>query len=327
MICLNLNESPYDLMHEIKEEVICCIRQTSLNRYPQRDALEEDLARFYRVSRENISVGNGSDEMIQLLAMAYGQRGKTVTISPTFSMYRHCVESVGGTVEEIPLRDDFSLDMPRLLKASSNASLVFLCSPNNPTGNIIPRSQLEQVVASTAGVVVIDEAYGEYCSNGVDELINQSDNIVMLRTFSKAWSLAGARLGVAIGSRAPIKELEALRLPFNLNALTIALARVILEVSGGKGPRISPVITERKRVFDALKQLPGIVPYQSETNFILFKTETDAKALWEGLQERQILVRYFENDSRLKDCLRVSIGLPQENTAFLMAMEDLLCGK
>ena len=320
MINLDLNESPFDLMAEVKDEIASRIKRLNYNRYPQRDALEENLSRLYDISPDNILVGNGSDELIQLIALVYGRKGKCVIPTPTFSMYEQCLKMVGGSVCRVPLSPDFSLDTAAIIAESRDAELVFLCNPNNPTGRAASMQDIVSIIQATSGIVVVDEAYVDFQAENALTLLGKEPNVVILRTFSKAWSLAGIRLGVAIADAGLIKEIDEARLPYNLNCLTIATLQVALEVMGKKPPRAGILIAERERVFAGLSSMPGVTPFPSTTNFILFQTETRASVVWERLRRQGILVRKFE-DAMLKDCLRVSIGLARENDQFLRVME------
>lgn len=320
MIKLDMNESPFDLMAEVKDEIANRIKRLSYNRYPRREALEARLAELYGVSQDNVLVGNGSDELIQLIALVFGRNGKCVVPTPTFSMYERCVKMAGGSVCSVPLRADFSLDTLAMIDACKDAELVFLCNPNNPTGRAVSMNDVLDIVQSTSGVVVIDEAYVDFHAESSLPILSEAANVIILRTFSKAWSLAGIRLGVSIADASLIKAIDDVRLPFNLNSLTIEILQVALEVMGKQPPRVNVLAEERDRVHSRLSCMRGVTAFPSSTNFILFRTEASAAIIWERLREQGILVRKFE-DAALNNCLRVSIGLARENDEFLRVME------
>lgn len=325
-IMLNANESPWPSVDD----------GMALNRYPDpqpRDLLES-IASLYGVTPEQVLLGRGSDEAIDLLTRAFCRAGEdAIVISPpTFGMYAVCAAVQGARVIEVPLDQarGFALDPYRLIgrALTDEAKIVYLCSPNNPTGALVPRSELLGVIEALAGhaLVVVDEAYLEYSpARSMASELNRFEHLAILKTFSKAWGLAGARLGVLLANPAVIALLRKLMAPYPLptasaNALRLALSLGSIERVGA---RIATVVRERERVAQALSASPAIrrvLP--SDANFLAFHAHQPG-ALLAAFAARGIVLRDARRYIGLNDALRISIGTPEENTAVLKTLSTL----
>ncbi|MDR7434750.1 MAG: histidinol-phosphate transaminase [Armatimonadota bacterium] len=325
---LNQNENPYDWPEEIKEEVLRRLRASPWNRYPSVDAapLRQALAEAMGLSSDMVAVTNGSNEAILALIQTYATGGSVVYPIPTYSMVRPLTVIGGATPIEVPLRPDFSLDAQALLTKAieTNARLVFLASPNNPTGNLFAREAILAVAGGSPGVVIVDEAYFSFSRTSFLDEVLRRDRFAVIRTFSKAFSLAGARVGWIMANSQIIAEVSKVLPPYNLDLFAQTTAIVALEHRDLLEKHVRVILRERDRVFAALSQMEGVHPYPSEANFILFRTRLPAQEVFDRLLERGILVRDVSSYPLLEGCLRVTIGRPQENDLFLEALEEIL---
>jgi len=323
-IKLDANESPYSpflIQHpELNIENIL----QGLNRYPDPEArqLRGAVSKIFRARVDNILHGNGSDELIYYLITTFG--GPVLCPAPTFSMYGVIAQALGEKKIEIPLDDNFDLDTDGIIKAVKRhrPRLIFLSSPNNPTGNTFSTERIMEIVKATArsSLVVIDEAYQPFSNKGsLIQLFKSHKNVAVMRTLSKM-GLAALRVGFIIADADVIREINKVRLPFNLNSLSQAVALAAMNNKDIIRSNIRRIVFERRRLFEEMKKIKGIHPYPSDANFILFKVRR-ANALFNELIKRNILIRNM--DDVIKGCLRVTVGTPHENTLFLNALRDL----
>jgi histidinol-phosphate aminotransferase len=324
---LNQNESPCDLPPELKTEILSRLEAWDWNRYPPGDqtALQRSLSEYADFPEEGILVGCGSNELIQVLIHAFCSTGDRVAVvSPGFSVYSRIAAVLELDVNEIPLREDFSFDVERIAVQAAGDRLVFVASPNNPTGTSLSPGDVELLAESLSGILVIDEAYFEFSQHTSRELLSRFDRLFILRTFSKAWGLAGLRLGYLLGDPATLTQLRKVKLPFSLGIFPLVAGTALLERPQLVREAARTIISERERVFQALSLLPGIAPIPSEANFILFRTGTlDGGRMFQALLDRGILLRRFDS-SLLADHLRVTIGKSRENDAFLGVLRSVL---
>lgn len=331
---LDANESPFLLGEairgELAAELAAALARVELHRYPDPEARELRglLARELGLLPERILATNGSDEGIQLLLLA--ANGPVLAPVPTFVMYELGARAQGRGFVGVPLSAEFAFDLPAFLAALKAAapSLVFLARPNNPTGGLIEEAALEAVLAACSGalchaVVVADEAYVQYAGRTVLPWLDRYPNLVVLRTLSKI-GLAGIRLGMLIGEAGLVAEINKIRSPYNVNALSQAAARVVLAHGEVVARHAATIVAERERLRAALAGLPGVRAYPSHANFFLMRTARPGDAVCRGLLERGILVRDFSRAPHLADCLRVTVGTPEENDAFLAALGTVL---
>ncbi|MEH6357404.1 MAG: histidinol-phosphate transaminase [Pseudomonadales bacterium] len=331
MIKLDAMENPYDWDESIVESWIETLRNVHLNRYPDpsADKVKQCLREVMRIpAGQDIVLGNGSDELIQLLAMAVSAPGKTLlTVEPGFAMYRQIAQVTELSFQSVALTADFDLDMPELLAQieQQQPALIFLAQPNNPTGNLFGEDKVRQVIEAAPGLVVIDEAYTPFTDADYLPLLEEYNNVLVMRTLSKA-GLAGLRLGLLVGHPRWIAELEKIRLPYNIGVLTQASAEFALQHYDVLRQQTAMIREERTILYAGLTAIDGLTVWKSEANFILFRTQPGkARAVFDALREHRILIRCLDGaHPLLADCLRVTVGSAAENQAFLTELNDIL---
>jgi len=312
-IKLDANESPYGFR----------VMSSWMNRYPDPEAreLRSVFAKKIGVSPGNLLHGNGSDELIYYLITVFG--GPVLYPVPTFSMYGIISQALSVERIEVPLDSTFDLDMERMMREIKTLEprLIFLSSPNNPTGNCFSHEKILKIIRSSGAIVVVDEAYQPFSSqDSFIPYIRKYNNLVVLRTLSKI-GLAGLRVGFIIADRRIIEEVNKVRLPFNLNTLSQKIAIQALRDGKNIERAVRTIITERDKLYSKLIEMEGITPYPSQANFILFKADHPEK-IYRGLLKQGILIR--DMSSTLKGCLRVTVGKPSENRRFIKTLKGLL---
>lgn len=326
-IKLDANENPYDFVPEVLAEIFRRVGGQTFVRYP--DPLATDLrwalAKYTGLAAENILAGNGSDELILTLLLTFGSGGRVVITPPTFAMYRIHARIAGAVPVQVSRLPDFSLDLPALMREAAvpGTKMVIVCSPNNPTGNMATRAEVEALLAGTEGLVLLDEAYVEFAGESCSGLVRSNPRLVVLRTFSKAFGLAGLRVGYLLADPAIVNALLKVKQPFNLNAFSQLAACAVLDYLPAFEERIKAIIADREKLSQGLRELPGVEVFPSRANFILFRTPLQAAAVYEGLLKHRILIRNVEGP-RLERCLRVNVGTPAENKTFLEALAAIL---
>jgi histidinol-phosphate aminotransferase len=326
-ILLDANENPYGPPPEFLKAAAEVFTRIPFNRYPNPKAMELRLeaAEAYGVAPESLVFGNGSDELIQLLIQAFGGVNRTCLIpTPTFSMYRICALGSGMIPLEEPLGEQFELTEAFKDRAEVAApSLIFLASPNSPTGNSFKRKMIEELLDLPFSVVVVDEAYGEFSGFSFLPETKKRQNLVVLRTFSKAYALAGVRLGMLCAHPVMVAELEKIRLPYNVDRVAQALGLLALKQRRLFAETVHKLVESRRALEKALAEFPALTLYPSDANFILLKSES-ASELQKAWLEAGIRVRSFPSDPRLAGCLRVTVGTEQEN-ALLVETAEKVC--
>ncbi|HWC68759.1 MAG TPA: histidinol-phosphate transaminase [Acidimicrobiales bacterium] len=321
---LNTNESPLPPPAGWTEELVAALHGIAWHRYPDRGAtaLRAAIAELHGVRPDQIFAANGSNEVLQTLLLAYGGAGRrVVTFEPTYQLHRHIARISGATVVEGERDGGFTLRLAEVERVLARAepAVTFLCSPNNPTGIGEPESLVRQVLARVPGVLVVDEAYAQFAPWSALGLVRDDRPLVVTRTFSKTWSMAAARLGYLVGPAWLVAELDKVVLPYHLDAFKQEAGRLALAHVDEMEARVKLIVDERERLFAALSALPVDV-WPSGANFLLFRPrDRSGQAVWEGLLERSVLVRNCATWPRLADCLRVTVGTPEENDAFLAA--------
>ncbi len=325
MIELHANENPWPLPASLRGELAAVVAEAAVNRYPEGagERVKEALARALPVPKgAAIVLGNGSDELIQIVTAAVARPGATIVApDPTFVMYRIYAMHSGVRYVPVPLRADFTLDDDAFAAAIARErpALVWLASPNNPTGRALPLASIERILASAPGLVVVDEAYADFAGTTLLPRALEFPNLVVLRTLSKV-GLAGARLGYAVGHPAWIAELDKVRSPYNVNALTQAAVPVVLGAADVLASQVAKIRAERGRLAAALAAIPGVAVTPSDANFLLVRVP-DAGATAARLRAAGILVKNLHGGHPLTaNCLRITVGTPAENDALLGAL-------
>ena len=317
---LNQNESPFDLPRPLKERMLARAVERPWNIYPDFEsmALREAIARAYGLRAENILAGNGSNELLAAAIGAFVGPGTPVVFPrPTFTLYEKLVTIAGG----LPIPIDFApesglLPLDELLAHAAPGVVIIVCSPNNPTGGVLPEGGLARLLA-TGATVLFDRAYGDFAN---DELPPLADNLVTFSTFSKAWGLAALRVGWLATTAATAREIRKVKLPYSLNVISESIAGAALEERELRDTRVRAIVEERERVASRLRALAEVFP--SQANFLAFRVP-DAKALFEELHRAGVLVRDVSGYPGMRNCLRVSIGTREENDRFLATLAAL----
>lgn len=327
---INQNENPWDAPERIKEETLRRLADRKWSRYPDfiPVSLQERLAKFASWDSDGVLAGNGSNELIQALLMVSVSERKRVLISePTFALYRQVARVLGGEVLSIPLDSEFQFDVETLLKVIERTSpdVVILCSPNNPTGSQISDDDLRKILSASTGLVVIDEAYHEFSEHSVVPLLNEFENLVVLRTFSKAMALAAFRVGYLLAAPDLVTEIRKALLPYNLNAFSQTAAEVAVELYESElQPLVKAIIGERDRLFVELKNIQGLEPVSSRANFMIVKSSIGPKRVFDELLQRDILIRDVSKYPMLSEYFRFSVGTPEENDKLIAALKEIV---
>ena len=329
MVKLDAMENPYRLPQEVRVRLGDIVAQADINRYPDAGS-----GRLKAALRERLGVpegaelllGNGSDEIIQMLTLAIARPGATVmSVDPTFVMFRLIAAFCGVRYVGIPLAADFALDAQRMVAAieEHRPALVFIAYPNNPTGNLFDEAAIDRVVDAAPGVVVIDEAYHAFAGRSYMNRLAGGSNLLVMRTLSKS-GLAGVRLGLLAGPGEWLRHIDKVRLPYNVSVLTQLVAEEALQHHSLLDGQAAAIKAERTRVYRELERTPGTQPFPSDANFILFRTGA-AERTFNGLRQRGVLVKNLHGSHPvLAECLRVTVGTPEENDRFLAALRDTL---
>jgi histidinol-phosphate aminotransferase len=330
---LNTNESPYPPPPEFFEAWTAEVSRSSAHRYPDRAArnLREALGQFLGQPAERVFCANGSNEVLQTILLGYGGPGRTALVfEPSYVLHAHIARITGTGLVTGERSPDFRLDpmSATTIVGEAEPDIVFLTTPNNPTGMVEPKATVEALLDRIAarakpGLLVVDEAYAEFAPWSAMELVAEGVPLVVSRTYSKVWSMAAFRLGFCVAPVAVVADLEKVVLPYHLSVPSQVAGTVALRFTSEMGARVSSIKTERERVAAALADFDGVEAFPSGANFILFRT-ADGQATWEGLLAAGVLVRNFARWPRLDECLRVTIGRPEENDAFLAALKEVL---
>ncbi len=330
---LNTNESPFAPPEAFVEEFLAALGQVELHRYPDRDATElrAGLAELHSVDPSEVFCANGSNEVLQCLLLAYGGPGRQAGMfEPTYALHAHISEITGTEVVRGGRGEDFLVhpgDVDELL-GRADPVVVFLCSPNNPTGRAETPATVGHVLEQSSGLVVVDEAYGQFSSWSALDLDGpggaRDRRLCVVRTFSKTWAMAGARLGYLIADPEVVAACEAVVLPYHLSTPVQIAGRLALRYRPEMEARVALVAEARDRLCAGLDELPVTV-WPSDANFLLFRPEgAPAGAVWRGLLDRSVLVRDCSGWAGLEGCLRVTVGSPEENGRFLGALAECL---
>jgi histidinol-phosphate aminotransferase len=329
MVKLDAMENPYRLPEEVRRRVGELVAGAEINRYPDAGAsrLKARLRTALSVPESSdLVLGNGSDEIIQMLVLATARPGATVmSVDPTFVMFRMIASFCRVNYTSVPLNPDFTLDAERMLIAveEHRPALVFLAYPNNPTGNLFDEAAIEQIARAAPGIVVVDEAYHAFAGRTFMNRLGEFDNLLVMRTLSKS-GLAGLRLGLLAGAPEWLREIDKVRLPYNVSVLTQLVAEEALQHGALLDEQAAAIRAERARLSGELARMPGATVYASDANFILFKIAGAAR-VFGALTEKGVLIKNLHGSHpALADCLRVTVGTPEENDRFMTALRAAL---
>lgn len=327
---LDQNESPLDLPESLKRRVLERLEQVAFNRYPdlQAESLQAALADFHDWPEDSFVVSGGSNVLIQALVAACGIGQKVLSVTPTFSVYAMQAKLLGAELVEVPLQEDFSLPLEPLRQVlSRDEGVFFLANPAAPTGNLFPEEEVLSLIEAAAPnwTVVVDEAYHQFSGTDYARFIEAYPHVSSLRTFSKAFGLGGVRLGYLMSTPDLAEQVSKVLMPFSVSALQLAVGVTVLEHAAYVQTYVDDTVRERGRVTQALQALEGIRVFPSHTNFLLLKVG-DAEVFYRGLLARGVLIRRQDHLPGLAGCVRVSIGRPEENDAFLEAAKEVLQG-
>jgi len=329
LIKLDAMENPYGLPLELRAQIAALAAEASLNRYPDPGAaaLKARLRETMNIpDAMELLLGNGSDELIQILALAVNQpRAVLISVEPSFVMFRMVAAFTGMRYVGVPLAVDFGLDVSALHAAlrEHRPALIFIAYPNNPTGNLFDEDAMHALISAAPGLVVVDEAYHAFAARSFMSELTRYPNLLIMRTLSKL-GLAGLRLGMLIGRPQWLTEFDKLRLPYNVNVLTQRIAALVLQHPGVLAAQAAAIREGRQRLLAALQVLPGVQAFPSDANFILFRVPR-ADAVFSGLRSRGVLIKNLNGShAALTDCLRVTVGTPEENDQFLSALQQSL---
>jgi len=323
---LDANECARNLPDSVRQLLSERLAVLPFNRYPEitQQGLRQQIAVSLGLEPENVSIGNGSSQLLQALCYIYGGPGrKLVFPNPSFSMYSIYCRLADSQPVPVELENDFSLPPEKVLAAAQRekASLIILCNPNNPTGTVMAVDAVEAVVAGADCPVVVDEAYVEFGGQSALGLLGKYPNMIVARTFSKAYGLASARVGYGLASREITAALAKVLLPFNINMLSLVAAATVFELRDEFAASITATVAERQRLAAALQGFSGFQVFPSQTNFLLVRT-TAAGDLAAGLAAAGICIRDFSKAPGLENCLRITVGTETENDAVLAVIRN-----
>jgi histidinol-phosphate aminotransferase len=331
---LNTNESPFPPPEEFVSAFMNEVRRVDWHRYPDRlaQSLREDIAAIHEVEPQQVFVANGSNEVLQTICLTFGGSGRTVaTFEPTYAMYQQIARTTQCKVIEGARDSQYRVALSEVEKvvARDHPNIIFFCSPNNPTGTPERLEVIEGALKISDGVVVVDEAYGQFADFTALDLLRgdeAADSLIVTRTFSKTWSMAGARLGYCVAPSWMLPEFEKVVLPYHLDSVKQIAGRVALRFYGDMEERIAKLGAERDRITEALT-LMGLDVWPSQANFIMFRTtpcSLGGDYVWQRLVDQSVLIRNCSNWPGLADCLRVTLGTENENNIFLEALKEAL---
>lgn len=328
-IKLNQNESPFDLPEWLKEEIWAEFKTRPWNRYPSytNSGMSQELAQFFNITVDRLLIGNGSNELLQIVFATVLEPGKRVLlVTPTFLIYPQLARINGAEILEIEFAQDWSFPVEEIVGTLQGKmiELCVLCAPNSPTGVGLAESDLQRILQSSKGLVLVDEAYFEFSNANYLQLQSQHKNLIVTRTLSKAMGLAGLRMGYLIADRDLIRELNKAKLPYNVNVFSEFVVTRLLKHPEVFDSNIERILQERDRLARALNDFEQITVYSSKTNFIMIETPYEADVVFEKLLKQGILIRDISKyHPRLARKLRITVGTPEENNLLLAALHTI----
>lgn len=330
LIKLNQNENPFDLPDEMKRNIVEEFIKQPWNRYPDVFPVQliESLSGHLGIPADSIIAANGSNELMYTILMAIVSKGTKVLIpTPTFFLYEKIVKVLDGTIIAVAAKNDLTFDVDAIIEAAQREqpSMIILNSPNSPTGQMLSQEEVDRIIGLTDAIVLVDEAYIEFADQpSVLPLMQKYDRLIMLRTFSKAFSLAGLRIGYSIAHPILSAELLKPKIPFTVNNFSSAAAIALLRKNELILERIQYIKNQKKYLLNELSVIEGIKTFSSETNFLIFRTKNNAARLFNALLSENVLVRDVSSYPMLENTLRVNAGTERENKSFLAALKKHL---
>jgi len=298
--------------------------KADINDYPNTysDGLRDALAELYSLERENFVVGSGSDEILDIAFKTFTEWNDNVTVPvPSYSLYDYFVNMNGGTVCPVDLTDDFQIDVDAMLRPG--CKMIIMPSPNNPTGNSFRPKDIEEILENSKGIVIVDEAYGEYSGTSMIPKVNEFDNLIVLRTFSKAYAMAGLRIGYGVSNKNISDMMNCVKIPYSLNILSEGAAIAAVKDQGFIRKSVELVRKNRPSLSDSLKGY-GFEPFPSDSNFILARSPIDHNVLTDGLKKKGVLIRDFGSKRRTENCVRTTVGTEELNGILLDKIEEVM---
>lgn len=331
IVKLNYNENLYiprekviPLLKEVADE--CDFRI-----YPQEEEvrLKEKIGEYLQVASEDVSIGNSSDEVMERVIRIFLEKGTAaITFTPTFTVFKYCVQDQDASFVTVPLKDDFSIDIEGMRKTfTADARLLYLCSPNNPTGSQLRPREIEALIEEFPGIVLVDEAYAEYADYSVVPLIKKYENLIVLRTFSKAFSLAGLRIGYAVTNPLLAVAIGKTPAPYPVNVVSLSMGRKMLENVGLMRESVALLKLERTRLINELNDMKGVEAFNSKANFVLFRTEKPYTEVYDRVLRKGLVIKKLGKLLYYENCLRTTVGLPWMNAKLLSALKECMGDK
>jgi len=328
-IKLNQNENPYDFPDDLKDEVFRVFRERKWSRYPDfvPDGVRGMLAEYAGWHKDGVLIGNGSNEVLQAALMVLvGSRSAVAIPSPTFTLYSLVSRILGARTVEIPLNEDLSYNVDEIISraADAHARVLVICTPNNPTGSVLEEGDVRRILEEFPGHLILDEAYYDFCGRTSIKLMESYPRLIITRTFSKAMGMAGLRVGYLMARPELATEIAKAKLPYNVNQFSLTAIQVALEHPESFQPAIDAILSEKARLGDELRRIPGIRVYPSGANFFLFELPIAPGRVFEELYRKGVLIRDVSGYPMLSRCLRVSIGTREENDRFLSGLQNCI---
>jgi len=325
---LDSNEN-YVIPKQFQNDIIASAKKNSdVRQYPlgRIDDLIKSISKFSKIPNSMIGIGNGSDQILDLILSNFAsKKTKVLTSNPTFGFFEERCKLYSIPLIAIPFSDDMKLDIDEFTKQSKNADILYLDSPNNPTGYQFPKNELQKLVKSFKGLVIIDEAYGEFGDYTLSSMVKTQENLIIVQTLSKSFGLAGLRLGYFIANKKFTDVfMSVLQYPYPLSTITIESGIAALEKLNLMQNAVENIKTERKRIIENLRKYDAFDVFDSKANFVLFDAHGSYKRIYSALAEQGISIRKLGKIGNHDGCLRVSIGTKEMNSKFLLAIRDLL---
>lgn len=326
-IKLNQNECPWDIPLEMKVRITERLIKTDWNRYPVNDALylQKKIAKIYNLQPDQVAVANGANVLIQAIVNITQPTGKVLILDPSFSGFEQQTKLHGNPIIKVPLSEEFELLIEKTLGVikKEKPSLILLANPNAPTGTLFDKRSLYRIIQSAGCPVVVDEAYYPFTEETVMLWLEDFNNLIVMRTFSKSMALAGVRFGFVLSSTEIATQIEKFLMPFRISCVTTAIIDDVLDHPDYAREYVALILKERARLFSALQQIDRLRVFPSDSNFLLFRVD-NARVVAKRLWDEGILVRNLHDGNLLENCLRVTVGTPEENDRFLDVLERIV---